>query len=60
MYQIDINFSMYELVRFIGEIKVHLEDCDAKFVFAPSELASKVLQATKSLTNNVKVQYMYG
>ena len=64
MYQIDINFSMYELVRFIGEIKVHLEDCDAKFVFATSELAPKVLQATKSLTNNIKVQYiilyMYG
>ena len=39
---------------------MHLEDCDAKFVFATSELAPKVLQATKSLTNNVKVQYTYG
>ena len=44
--------------QLLGEMEVHFNDCDAKFVFTSPELASKVLQASQSLSNNVKVQYI--
>ena len=45
--------------QLLGEMEVHFNVCDATFVFTSPELASKVLQASQSLSNNVKVQYMY-
>ena len=44
------------MYQFLGEMEVHLEDCEAKFVFTAPELAPKLLQAAKSSSNNVKVQ----